>query len=244
MKKLFLAAFCTCLLWNCSSHKKEDHQIIEVKKTTSAPKVDGKATDDFWNRASWRTLDQNWLGSAYSHKDFSGRYKLGWDGDALYILVEIMDDVLFDQYEDPLERWWDDDGIVVFVDADNSGGQHEFNHNAFGYHIALDGAVVDYGRDQKPHLYNDHLTTKRITTGNTSIWEMAVKVYGESFQEGSQMDPEKLTAGKKVGFALAYNDNDGSKERENFIGSVYVQGEDKNQGSFNAGIFGTLLLMD
>ncbi|WP_372974429.1 sugar-binding protein [Muriicola sp.] len=47
---------------------------------------------------------------------------------------------------------------------------------------------------------------------------------------------------KKIGFALAYCDNDGSAERENFIGSVFVPGEDKNQGWINADIFGTLVL--
>ena len=60
--------------------------------------------------------------------------------------------------------------------------------------------------------------------------------------ENNSVKPVQLSAGKNVGFALAYCDNDTSKTRENFIGSVYVPGEDKNQGWINADIFGTLHL--
>ena len=56
--------------------------------------------------------------------------------------------------------------------------------------------------------------------------------------------PIKLSAGKKLGFALAYCDNDYSEERENFIGSVAIEGEDKNRGWIDAGIFGTLELVE
>jgi len=55
--------------------------------------------------------------------------------------------------------------------------------------------------------------------------------------------PLKLYTNKNVGFALAYCDNDTSKTRENFIGSVKVEGDDKNRGWIDAGIFGTLLLV-
>ena len=53
-----------------------------------------------------------------------------------------------------------------------------------------------------------------------------------------------LNTNDKIGFALAYCDNDGSKERENFIGSTFVPGEDKNQGYINADIFETIQLVE
>jgi hypothetical protein len=51
-----------------------------------------------------------------------------------------------------------------------------------------------------------------------------------------------LNSSKKMGFALAYCDNDYSQERENFMGSVQVKGQDKNRGWIDAGIFGLLSL--
>ena len=52
----------------------------------------------------------------------------------------------------------------------------------------------------------------------------------------------KLKSKKKIGFAIAYCDNDQSEFRENFIGSVFVKGDNKNQGWIDADIFGTILL--
>ena len=47
---------------------------------------------------------------------------------------------------------------------------------------------------------------------------------------------------KKIGFAIAYCDNDTSENRENFFGSVVVDGNDKNRGWIDATIFGTIIL--
>ena len=46
---------------------------------------------------------------------------MAWNEDGLYILLEIVDDTLFEQTEDPLKLWWNDDCVIVYVDEDNSG---------------------------------------------------------------------------------------------------------------------------
>ena len=226
------------------ARKKKDHHIISVKKTSVPIFLDGKSTENIWSQTEWHPLNQNWMGPPYDHEDFNGRYKLCWDRDALYILAEITDDVIYDQYKDPLKLWWNDDCMEIFIDEDNSGGLHQFSHNAFAYHIALDGNVVDHATDKNPRLYNEHVRSKHTTQGNTTTWEMAVSIFDESFVDGGSQVSKKLVSKKKMGFALAYCDNDGSTERENFIGSVFVPGEDKNQGWINADIFGTLVLME
>ncbi len=187
-------------------------------------------------------LDQRWLGDAYTSDDFEGSYKLCWTQEALYLMVEITDDVLYEQYADPLKLWWDDDCVEVFIDEDNSGGEHQYNYNAFAYHVALDGNVVDMSTEKVGKLYNDHVQSKHTTTGNTTIWELKISIYDDTYKDDSTNTPVKLTTGKKIGFALAYCDNDSSVERENFIGSIPVEGEDKNRGWIDAGIFGTILL--
>ncbi|WP_229719379.1 DUF6265 family protein [Winogradskyella schleiferi] len=224
--------------------EKPINQFITVKKAKTKPLIDGKADDNIWSETNWLPLDQLWLGEAYSKDDFSGRYKLSWSEDALYLLAEIQDDQLIDKNSDPLVAWWDDDCLEIFIDEDNSGGEHQYNHNAFAYHIALDGNVVDMSTEKKGKLYNSHLESKRITTGKTSIWEVKISVFNDTYNEVGENHPEKLQLGKKIGFALAYCDNDKSKERENFIGSVFVEGDDKNRGWIDAHIFGTLKLID
>lgn len=224
--------------------QKTDHHLIEVRHTDEEFKIDGKATEGFWGESSWLPLDQRWIGAPYSSDDFSGRYKIRWNNKGLYLLVEVVDDVIYDQYKDPLTLWWDDDCVEVFVDADNSGGEHQYNHNAFAYHVAYDGNVIDIAPDKNPRYYNDHLSSAHTKNGDTYTWELFVKLYDDTFVDGAKATPLSLKSNTKVGFALAYCDNDGSKERENFIGSVYVPGEDKNQGWINAGIFSSLKLID
>jgi hypothetical protein len=223
--------------------KKTIKQLIKVQHSEAVPTIDGIADETIWEKAKWQPLNQTWLGNQPTEDDFKGKYKLAWTEDALYLLVEIQDDKLIDIYEDPLTTWWDDDCLEVFIDEDNSGGNHQFTHNAFAYHIALDGNVVDMSTKKEGKLYNSHVASKVVTKGNTSIWEVKISLYDDTYTDDGKNTPLKLYENRNVGFALAYCDNDNSKTRENFIGSIEVQGEDKNRGWIDAGVFGTLLLV-
>lgn len=225
---------------------KLEKQLIEVFKAKDNITIDGVADDAAWQNSTWYPINQVWLGDSLSETDFSGRYKLSWSDEALYILAEIKDDTLIDNNEDPLVRWWDDDCLEIFVDEDNSGGEHQFNHNAFAYHVALDGNVVDMSTTQEGKLFNSHIQSKVGTTNNVSIWEVKMLLFDDSYSDDDDAlnTPVKLKANKKVGFAIAYCDNDYSETREHFIGSIPVEGEDKNRGWIDANIFGTLLLLE
>jgi hypothetical protein len=217
----------------------------KAPKTKKPIVIDGKGNEKAWSKATWKNIEHTWLGTPPTPEDFQGRYKMVWDEDHLYFLVEIQDDSLSDQRPDPFDLWWEDDCLELFIDEDNSDGEHQFNHNAFAYHITLDLDVVDMGVDKGPILLNDHLSVKWVRTGKTTyVWEVAMKVFSDKFDEKSKNNqPVKLYLGKKLGFAVSYNDNDGNFERENFIGSVPVEGEDKNRGWIDAGIFGTVELV-
>ncbi len=195
-----------------------------------------------WDQVDWQPMDQTWLGPEYNKEDFQGRYKLLWDEKQLYILAEIIDDTLIDIYPDGLIQYWDDDCLEIFIDEDASGGDHQYNNNAFAYHISLDNKIVDIGPDSIAHYY-DHIKCVRKTTGNKSIWELALQLYKDDYKIGQNNQLVILTNLKKIGFAIAYCDNDNSKERENFIGNTYVKVPDKNRGWIDAGVFETLTLI-
>ena len=38
-----------------------------------------------------------------------------------------------------------------------SGGNHQFSHNAFAYHLSLDNQAIDIGTDQKARSYSHHV---------------------------------------------------------------------------------------
>ena len=217
-----------------------------IQKTSTAPVIDGKNGDVCWDNTEWELLNHLWLGEAYDIKDFAGRYKLTWNEEALYLLVQIIDDKLYDQYPDAFKLWWDDDCVEIFVDSNNSGGDHLYSHNAFAYHVALDHNVVDLSTEKMPILFNEHIETAHVTQGKITLWEHKIYLFDETtFNEGStENTPIQLKENQEIGFALAYCDNDNSIERENFIGSIDVEGEDKNQGYITADIFETILLTE
>ncbi|GLS83514.1 sugar-binding protein [Paraferrimonas haliotis] len=217
-----------------------------IAKSHEAMTIDGYASEAVWSTQPWQAINHIILGDTpLSERDFSGRFKLAWKEEGLYLLVEISDDVLFDQHANPLLRYWDDDCLEVFVDADASGGDHQFNFNAFAYHVGLDGQVADIGEQTETHqepfiLLNDHVNNRwRRDEHGLLTWELMVFVFDDDFKPDSNHPPMVLSQGHELGFMLAYCDNDGSDEREHFIGSVAIKpiNGDKNLGYKNADVF-------
>lgn len=233
-------------LQNSANDSESTAQLAEREQFVAnygSPTLDGDGSDEAWQQSEWLPLNQIWLGAQPAAADYAGRYKLAWDENNLYILAEITDDTLMDTHADGLDKYWDDDCLEIFLDEDASGGEHQYNYNAFAYHIALDGKVVDINPKKEFAYYNEHCTTRRKTVGHVTTWEVAVSVFdGKTYTDGGENIPKMLGEGKKMGFALAYCDNDRSPERENFVGSVRVEGDDKNRGWIDASIFGLLEL--
>jgi len=211
-----------------------------------APVLDGVADEAIWALAEWHPINQVLIGEALTAEDFSGRFKLVWDNSQLYLLAEIVDDVMSDVHADPLEHYWDDEALEIFVDEDASGGNHQYNHSAFAYHIALDGQVVDSGPDKQAHLYNSHVESRWRRGKSVTVWEVSIKVFDKSFKDDdASARPVVLSGGKKLGFMVAYCDNDGGPAREHFIGSEVIEpvDGDRNRGWIDASVFGLLELI-
>ena len=211
--------------------------------TYGTPLLNGVSDDDVWQSAEWLPLDQVWMGSTPTATDFSGKYKIAWDENNLYVLAEITDDTLIGKQQNGLLKYWDEDCLEIFVDEDASGGNHPYSYNVFAYHIALDGNVIDIRPDSAFAYFNDHCTTRRVSNGYISTWEVAVKIFdGNKYVTDGDNISKLLKAGKKMGFMVAYGDSDHSAERANFMGSVKVLAEDKDQGWIDADLFGLLEL--
>ena len=212
-------------------------------RAAEPPVVDGIASESAWDAATWQDIDQLWLGPEYTGTDFRGRFKVVWTPERLHILVEIVDDILFDSHRDPLVQYWDDDCLEIFIDEDFSGGDHQYNHNAFAYHMSLDNQAIDIGTDRQAHSYSDHVESRWQQQGERIIWELSIVVYADDYEDGAMNNaPVMLNEGKVIGLMLAYCDNDGSELRENFVGSESVPFGKKDRGWIDAGLFGRLVL--
>ena len=223
----------------------EDRSEYPAPRAEAPLTVDGVADEAIWQGAKWRELAYRWLGPEYSAKDFQGRFKIVWTERRIYILGEFVDDVLLDTHRDPLVQYWDDDCLEIFIDEDFSGGNHQFNHNAFAYHMSLDNQAIDIGTDKLPHNYSHHVESRWQQLGNKIIWELAIDIYTDDYEDGSDNNvPVSLSAGKVIGLMVAYCDNDRSELRENFIGSESVPTGPKDRGWIDAGLFGALKLAE
>lgn len=217
--------------------------------------IDAKATEASWAGANWRSIDQLLLGDNLQPEDFSGRYKLLWDSSALYMLLEVTDDVLIDTHPDPLVNYWDDDCAEIFVDEDSSGGHHQFSYNAFAYHVGLDRNVSDMGptstsNESSIQTYNDHIQSQWTRSPDTKVirWEFKISLYSDSFLPNSGATPITLVKDKRIGFMFAYCDADknidGISKREHFIGSYPIEGVNGNKdlGYIDASVFEPMVL--
>ena len=212
---------------------------LSAKITTETMLIDGRANEATWASAEWRTINIPWIGSLPNPADCSGRYKLAWDANYLYLLAEITDDVVIDTHSLWSDNYWNDDCLELFLDENRSGGDLGNTYNAFAYHISLAGEVVAGGLGGT-QLYMDRILMARTDNGNVHTWELRIKVANESNV------PVTLTAGKLIGFSVAYNDTDmlSNSVRKSMICSGDVPLADKNVGYRTANYYQELTLVD
>jgi hypothetical protein len=213
------------------------------------PVIDGTGDDPVWAKAKWKPISYQWLldppySASSGPEDFSGRYKVVWTADRLYILVEIIDDkISTTRADNPYDHPENDDCLELFINENGQGGARSGTASFFAYHMSFGGVnVADYVGS--PDNLTSDITT-RIQNGfilrnshlnyvvgkpgnNTYIWEIEMKVYNDTYPLRSNPDdPSKLvtlTEGKIMGFAIAYNDADNKNTREHFYGSMAVTG--------------------
>jgi hypothetical protein len=245
-KNLFAVIFFFCSVLQLIGQTRKD--TINCFVTTDIITIDGRANESAWDKAVWYNIENVWIpyGQVMDTNDFRGRYKTIWDNNFFYILAEIRDDSLSDDHTNPLESWWDDDCLEIFIDEDYSGGNHEKNNNAFAYHVSLTYDAIDLNSSGSPVNYKDNLKVRMDTIGeHLYLWEIALKLYDKNF---SLSNPEAsrvyLSPNNVMGFTLAYCDNDQTTSRENFIGSIYMTQSTANNNYITADYFGTIFLVD
>ncbi len=227
-----------------SSSSVADRNLYIAPKAQVAPEIDG-TIDAIWDRATWAPIDVFWLGTQPNPtaQDYSGRYKALWDENYLYLLFDITDERIYDHTRDALSNYWEDDTVELFIDENKNGGQHQYNTSAWAYHISTYGDVVDY-TTSGPKLLNDHIDVRLVSMGDKHVWEMRVRIYGETYADNRANTPLVLSAGKLMGFSASYIDNDGTQQRQSMMGSVDTPGHRNNQGYIDASVFGSLRLVE
>jgi hypothetical protein len=223
---------------------KEDGRF-KAHKTSLPIQIDGCSKEAIWSNTDWYGMNYLWMGSKVDATDYHGRFKLAWDSGYLYILVEVIDEKLNPTLRNGLENYWKGDYVEVFIDEDKSGGNHKFNHQAFAYHVSTEGHAIDKNTLEETVFFDDHVEVKRSQEGNRCLWELAIKLFDNQFDENTVNNiPVKISSQKSIGFSIAYGDNDGNDSRENFMGSKKRHGDNNDEGYINADVFGSILFVE
>ena len=214
-------------------------------KTAVAPIIDANPSDACWSKAEWKAIDQVWIGSAVSLTDFEGKFKVVWTPQKLYFLFMITDDKLNINYPGNCTNIYNFDCVEIFIDENHSGGDHQYNYNAFAYHIAANGDVCYNGIDKQFHSFKGDVESKFATiSSNVYCWEIALNIYADNYVYGGSNTPVVLTTGKILGMSAAYNDDDNGSTRESMFGSAVINATDKNVSWINASYFGSMQLIE
>ncbi|MDR0455822.1 MAG: InlB B-repeat-containing protein [Treponema sp.] len=230
--------------------------------TKTAPVIDGIGDDPAWEKSPWRPISYEWMynppySRVKSPEDFSGKYKIVWTADRLYILAEIIDDIISTtRANTPYTNPENDDCLELFISENTwnstriTSASQTMPNNFFTYHISFGGVNVadyigsSYNRTNTTDvnlrvengsiLRNNHLNYKigKHPETHTYIWEIEMKVFDNTHPINSNPDtaaPVTLTEGKKMGFAAAYCDADELNTRQHFVGSMFVSGDTDDQ---------------
>ena len=223
---------------------KEDG-FFKAHKSILPVQIDGCSKDIIWSSLDWYDMNYKWIGNKVDSIDYYGRFKLAWDSQYLYILVEVIDEYLNPTLGNGIENYWKGDYVEVFIDEDKSGGNHKFNHQAFAYHVSTEGHAIDKNTLQETVFFDDHVKVIRSQEGNRHLWEMAIKLFDKQFDVNAKNNiPVKIFEQKSIGFSIAYGDNDGNNIRENFMGSKKTHGNNNDDGYINADVFGSILFIE
>ena len=109
--------------------------------TEQAVVIDGTDEDEVWGTTAFNQVARTINGTAASETDLKASFKGVWDMTGLYLLFIVHDDVL----QSGAAQTWQDDGVEVYIDADNSKGS-TYDDNDFQYRFPWNGMVEETKR--------------------------------------------------------------------------------------------------
>ncbi|MBN1597545.1 MAG: cellulase family glycosylhydrolase [Bacteroidales bacterium] len=187
-----------CEVYNELGSTKSDEIIItisefkgpQLKRTITAPKIDGKI-DKVWEAYDVIPVTNTIYGEETSKEDISANYRIIYNADNLFVLVEVTDDILL---KNERAGSYHNDGVEIYIDPQNEKPEY-YNEGQFMFR----------------HVWNtDKITTERGVAGEgiQSAWKNTDKGYVMEFAF-----PWKSIGGfcdncRFMGFDVQVNDND------------------------------------
>lgn len=186
-----------------------------------------------WDAVAFRSIENVLQGadSISDEADFSAQYKMLWDDQGIYVLVEIHDDIL----ENDQDKIWKNDMVEIYFDMDNSKNilkpgaswnVSSYDDNDYQFAVTVGEATVSGGPEDADVAFGSDLTTS-----GTYMLEF-------HFDWADLGLAGALIEGDVIGFDITVGDNDNGTTRHSYLGWNTPTGEVYHDAS----LFGTVEL--
>jgi tetratricopeptide (TPR) repeat protein len=170
---------------------------VSIAPASQPCEIDGKVDD------AWADVKSNAIGNvAYTpvsgEADASASFKMMYDKQALYLLVDVKDD---ERINDSVEFWLDD-GVEVFVDADNSKSD-TYGDNDYQFNFAWDGSAPSMGETKRNKTDGVRYAFDRTDAGYRLEIKLPWATLGTTPKAGTQ-----------IGLDVHVNDDDDGGDRD------------------------------
>jgi endo-1,4-beta-D-glucanase Y len=197
-------------------------QVLKVVYSTStAPTIDG-TIEASWSSYPATSITKVIIPTISSSTDLSATFQSRWDASALYILMNVTDDVK--KNDSPASNVYDDDAVEIYIDINNDKAT-TYGANDFEYTFRWNDAT----------LYEKNSRLTGVVLGQTTTatgYIMEIKI------PWSTLTLSSPAAGVLVGFDVMINDDDDGGTRDGKMSW--------NAGTDNAwqdpSLFGTVIL--
>jgi len=179
-----------------------------VPRVSAPPVLDGEI-DEAWLQASVQVIETLIDGAEPTGPaDLSGRFRVLYDSDNLYVLVDVNDEALV-QDSDPAEGW-QDDRIEVFIDGDNSKDDAQDGVNDYQYCFRWNHGEVETPVEwYLPPASLAGVEYAVVTTDSGYLFEIKLP--------WSTMIGRSAEAGELIGIDVMIGDDDDGGDRDSQV---------------------------
>jgi len=173
---------------------------LSIPPAARAPTIDGNV-DEVWAAVPSHAIGHVAYAPPTSEADLSAGFKMMYDRQALYLLVDVTDDRLV---SDSAEYWLDD-GVELFLAADNNKSD-VYGDKDYQYHFDYDASAPAMGESHRNNTNGVQYAFARTDQG----YRLEAKVPWSTLGT-------KPATGKKIGLDVHVNDDDDGGDRDTKI---------------------------
>lgn len=169
-----------------------------INQTTSTINIDGNI-DAAWAESTPINLTQG-VGAVDNPADLSANWRSSWDADNLYFLVDVQDETIV---TDSGTQAWEDDVVVLYIDADNSRrGTYDSNDFELAFRVD-DPSTVHVGLNSATDTTGVQFTILKNGSGYVAEVSVPWTTLGVT-----------PAAGNNLGFEVHVGDDDDGGARD------------------------------